>query len=78
MISSADIKQSLKGDDFAPTGITEATIAKNKAEKEKKKETRSTSRRMTQRRQRSSTNLRQPLQLIASPLRASLPLKALK
>ena len=35
MISSADIKQSLKGDDFAPTGITEATIAKNKAEKEK-------------------------------------------
>ncbi len=35
MISSADTKKSLKGDDFAPTGITEATIAKNKSEKEK-------------------------------------------
>ena len=35
MVSSADTKASLKGDDFAPTGITEATIEKNKTEKQK-------------------------------------------
>jgi cell division cycle protein 37 len=42
IVNNAESTKSLKGEDFAPTGLTEKTIAKNREEKEKKDATKAT------------------------------------